>query len=127
MFSLHVLTSKSSISRDIQRVIDKNSKLFEDIPKILPPPLDHDHALHLILESVSPNVRPYRYPYGKKIEIEFMLEEMSEVGIIRPSQSSYTVPVVMVHKKKGSWRMCLDYRELNNITITDKFPIRVMD
>jgi hypothetical protein len=77
--------------------------------------------------TVPPNIMPYIYPYAQKSEIECMVEEMLEVGIIRPIQSSYSAPVVMVFKKDGSWRMCLDYRELNKITIKDKFPIPIID
>jgi hypothetical protein len=125
--SLDVQTSKPSIPLDIQRIIDKHSKVFEDIPKALPPTRNHDHDIHLIPQSVPPNIRPYIYPYGQKSEIECMVEEMLEASIIRPSQSSYSAPVVMVFKKDGSWNMCPDYRELNKITIKYKFSFPVID
>ena len=70
--SLEVLTSKSSISADLQQVLDNHSKLFET-PKGLPPIRDHDHAIHLIRGSVPPKIRPYRYPYVQKSEIERMI------------------------------------------------------
>ena len=60
-------------------------------------------------------------------EIEHMVEEMLEVGIIRLSQNSYSAPMVMVHKKEGSWRMCLDYREIDKLTIKYTFPILIID
>ena len=62
--SVEVHTSQSAISPYLQKVIDKHSKVFEDIPKGLPPTRDHDHAIHLIPGIVPPNIRPYRYPYG---------------------------------------------------------------
>jgi hypothetical protein len=125
--SLDVKTSKPFIPLDFQGIIDKHSKVFEDIHRGLPPTHDHDHCIHLIPGSVPPNIMPYRYPYAQKSEIECMVEEMLEARIIRPSQSSYSAPVVMVLKKEGSWCMCPDYRELKKITIKDKFPILVID
>ena len=58
--------------------------MFET-PKGLPPIRDHDHAIHLILGSFPPNIKPYRYPYVQKSEIERMIVEMLEAGIIQPS------------------------------------------
>ena len=98
-----------------------------DTPKGIPPIFYNYHAIHLIPESVPPNIRPYRYPYVQKSEIEHMIVEMLEVNIIQPSQRYFASPVVLVYKKDGSWRMCLDYRELNKLNIKDKFPILVID
>jgi hypothetical protein len=66
LFSLDVQTSKLPIPQYLQGIIDKNSKVFEDIPKGLPPTQNNDHEIHLILGSVPPNIRPYRYPYAHK-------------------------------------------------------------
>ena len=102
--SLEAPTSKSYISADLQQVLDNHSKVFE-IPKGLPPIRDHDHAIHLIPWSVPPNIRPYRYTYVQKSEIERMIAEMLEPSIIQPSQSYFSAPVVFVHKKDGSWHV----------------------
>jgi len=124
--SLEVQTSKSSISPYIQKHVDNHSKLFET-PIGLPPISDYDHVIHLIRGSVLPNIRTNRYPYAQKIEIECTIVEMLEVGIIQPSQIYFSAPVVLVHKKGGSWRMCMDNKELSKLTIKDKFPILVID
>ena len=106
--------------------MENHSKVFET-PKGLPPIRDHVHAIHFIPVSVPPKIGPYRYPSVQKSEIERMIAEMLEAGIIQPSQSSFSTQVVLVHKKDGSWCMCPDYRELNKLTIKEKFPIPVID
>lgn len=59
--------------------------------------------------------------------MERLIQEMLQAGIIRDSTSSFTSPIVMVKKKDGSWRLCVDYRQCNQHAIKDKFPISVIE
>jgi len=63
LFSPDIQTCNSSISLDLQRVLDNHTRLFKT-PKGLPPIHNHDHVIHLIPRSVPPNIRPYIYPYS---------------------------------------------------------------
>jgi hypothetical protein len=74
LFSIDVQTSISSATVDIQMVINNHSKVFGEMPKGLPPPQHHDHAIHLQPGSVPSNIRPCRYPYAWKSEIEFVIQ-----------------------------------------------------
>jgi hypothetical protein len=97
-------------------------------PQALPPSRGvHDHSITLIPGSLPPNILPYCHPFSQKSEIEKMVQELLTVGVIRPSMSAYSSPVVMVMKKEGSWRMCPDFHALNKLTIKDKFPIPDID
>jgi hypothetical protein len=70
---------------------------------------------------------PHMYPYANKSEIECMFYEMSEDGLIQPSQSYFSSPMVLVTKRDGSWCMCPHYKQLKKITIKEKFPSLVID
>ena len=67
--------------------------------------------------------RPRRFPQPITDELERQCEELCEADVIEPSISSWSAPIVPVRKKDGTIRMCIDYRELNSVTIPDKFPV----
>jgi len=72
-------------------------------------------------------VRPYRYAQLLKDEIEVQRRAMLVQGIIRPSTSAFSSPVLLVRKGDGSWWFCVDYRALNSKIVRDMFPIPVVE
>jgi hypothetical protein len=111
---------------ELQRLLEQFNTLFEP-PTFLPPVRHTDHQIPLLEGSNPVNVRPYRYPHFQKREIEAQIEEMLRQGVIQPSCSAFSSPVLLVRKKDGTWRFCVDYRALNTITVKDRFPIPAID
>ncbi|GJU56063.1 reverse transcriptase [Tanacetum coccineum] len=103
---------------------------YEDVfatPTELPPRREHDHRIPLMKGAQPVNIKPYRHPPTQKDVIEAMVVELLESGVIKKSNSPFSSPIVMVKKKDNSWRMCVDYRQLNKQTIKDKFPIPIIE
>ena len=104
------------INPQLQSLLASYRDVFED-PKGLPPPRSHDHRIPLIPGGGPVCVRPYRYPHFQKREIERIVSDMMSAGTIRPSNSPYSSPVLLVKKHDGSWRLCVDYWSLNQVTV----------
>lgn len=96
-------------------------------PEGLPPDRPYDHSIPLIPGAQPVNVRPYHYTPTQKDEIELQVKEMLSKGIIQPSSSPFSSPVLLVKKKDGSWHFCVDYRHLNAITVKNNYPLPVID
>jgi hypothetical protein len=112
--------------REIQSLLVEFDQVFSE-PTELPPQHQYDHAIALKHDAVPFNARPYRYSPTHKDEIERQVAVMLAAGIILPSMSPFASPVLLVQKKDGSWRFCIDYRRLNELTIKNVFPMPVFD
>nr|GEV93316.1 hypothetical protein [Tanacetum cinerariifolium] len=114
------------IPAPLQPIVTPYMAVFEE-PQDLPPTRSQDHSIPLLPNSTLPNIRPYRYPHSQKAMIEKQVEQLMAAGFIQPSTSPFSSPVLLVKKKDNTWRMCVDYRALNKITIADKYPIPNID
>nr|GEU94378.1 retrotransposable element Tf2 [Tanacetum cinerariifolium] len=89
--------------------------------------ISHDHQIPFMPNTPPINVRPYKYPPNQKDSIEGMVKELMDSRVIRASQSHFSSPIVMVNKKDGTWRICIDYRQLSKHIVKDTFPISVIE
>jgi len=85
------------------------------------------HRITLKPASVPTRQPPYRAGHKSRELITEQVDKMHKAGVIEPAQSEWTSPVVIVTKKDGSPRFCVDYRRLNTATIRDSYPIPRMD
>ncbi|CAH9132841.1 unnamed protein product [Cuscuta epithymum] len=118
--------SDSDSNKEVEDILYEFGEVFQE-PKGLPPIRNCEHQIDLKEGENSFKQAPYRYPYIQRQEIEKLIKEMLKSGVIQPSHSPYSSPVLLVKKKDGSWRFCVDYRKLNAITIKNNYPIPLIE
>jgi len=106
----------SELSADLQHLLQQFAHLFA-APTSLPPHRACNHVIPLLPSANPVTIKPYRYSPKLKDELEKQVIEMLQQGIIQPSASMFSSPVLLVPKKDGGYRMCVDYRQLNAITM----------
>jgi hypothetical protein len=112
---------------EIQEILDKKHKVFGPIPPGVPPDRGFEHIIELE-GGVKPVITtPYRHPKKYKDEIEKAIKELLDMGHIRSSTSPFASSVVLVKKKYGTMRMCIDFRALNKKTIKNRYLIPRID
>jgi hypothetical protein len=118
--------SGDNVATELHQLIKQYDHLFQE-PTELSPKRNYDHHIPLIPRAQPVNVKPYRYASQQKSEIEKQVTEMLEFDIIQHSASPFASPMLLVKKKDGTWRFCVDYKHLNAITVKNKHPLPIVD
>jgi hypothetical protein len=111
---------------EISKVLEDYADVFQE-PTELPPNREVDHSVVLLDPTKVVNQRPYRLPFHQKNALEELIKHMLSSQMIRPSLSPYSSPVILVKKKDGTWRLCVDYRQLNSNTVKNKHLIPIIE
>ncbi|XP_073948993.1 uncharacterized protein [Choristoneura fumiferana] len=90
--------------------------------------MTHITEMHIDLQDSTPiSYKPYRLPFSERLIVRDIIDELLESKIVQESNSSYASPIVLVKKKNGEHRLCVDYRALNKKTVKDSYPMPVID
>jgi hypothetical protein len=111
---------------DLTKVLHEFADIFSE-HEGLPPHISDDHNIPLLPNSKPPNIQPYRLSHSQKKSIEAIIKQMLLHKEIQPSSSPYSSSLILVNKKDKSWRLCADFRSLNDMKIKNKFPILVIE
>jgi hypothetical protein len=126
LFSLEDITTP--LPRTITNLLQEFKDVFHvEIPPGLPLLRGIEHQIDMIPGASLPNRVAYRTNPKEMKEIQRQVQELLDNGYVRESLSPCVVPVILVPKKNGTWRICVDCRAINNITIRYRFPIPRLD
>ena len=112
------------IREPLQRILTEFQDVFPDqLPYGPPPKRVVDHDIDTLPGEAPPHKSPYRLSTAELDELKRQIDTLLEQGWIRPSSSPYGAPILFIPKKDGKWRMCIDYRALNKITVKNRYPL----
>ncbi|GJR71760.1 putative reverse transcriptase domain-containing protein [Tanacetum coccineum] len=123
------VTEKEPSKKQLQDVpvIHNFPKVFPDDLPGLPPPRQVEFRIELVPGAALVARAPYRLAPSELKELSDQLKELLEKGFICPSSSPWGAPVLFIKKKDGTLRMCIDYRELNKLTVKNRYPLPRID
>nr|GFC24543.1 putative reverse transcriptase domain-containing protein [Tanacetum cinerariifolium] len=132
-FFLAHVTTKEAEGKSEKKILE-NVPIVRDFPKVFPedlpglPPTRQVVFQIDLIPGAAPVARvPYRLAPSEMKELSEQLKELSDKGFIRPSSSPWEAPVLFVKKMDGSFQMCIDYQELNKLTVKNHYPLPRID
>jgi hypothetical protein len=126
LISIHDM--QHSLPPAVANILQEYSDVFpSEISVGLPPIRGIEHQIYLIPSASLPNCALYRTNPEETKEIQRQVQELLDKGYVHESFSPCAVPIILVPKKDGTWRMCVDCRAINNITIRYRHPIPRLD
>ena len=108
-------------------IVKEFPNVFPDDISGLPPDREVEFTIDLIPDTEPISIPPYRMAPAELRELKAQLEELLSKGFIRPIISPWGVPVLFVKKKDGSLRLCINYKQLNRVTIRNQYPLPRID
>jgi hypothetical protein len=123
----------ASLSMEDQAVIDRLQvvcdfpEVFPDEIPDVPPKREVEFSIDLVPGTKPVSMTPYRMSASELAELKKQLEDLLDKKFIRPNVSPWGAPLLLVKKKDGSMRLCIDYRQLNKVTIKNRYPLPRID
>ncbi|MCO6516618.1 MAG: hypothetical protein J6586_09040, partial [Snodgrassella sp.] len=122
-----VLNDSAPVSLEDVKVVRQFPDVFPDDLPGLPPERDVEFSIDLLPGTDPISLTPYRMAPAELRELKIQLQELLDQGFIQPSISPWGAPVLFVRKKDGTLRLCIDYRQLNRVTIKNRYPLPRID
>ncbi|KAA0061889.1 DNA/RNA polymerases superfamily protein [Cucumis melo var. makuwa] len=122
-----VVVQREKLKPEDVPVVKEFLDVFPDDLSGLPPDREIEFTIELLPGTAPISQAPYRIAPSELKELKMQLQELVDKGYIRPSVSPWGAPVLFVKKKDGTLRLCIDYRQLNKVTIHNKYPLPRID